>query len=387
MSPLHRLCVLLVALLPVLVTSLPAHARSDTDPATTKRELEQVKKRIDKLQQAIKSTRSERSAAENELKKVEQEIGSTRGKLREVQAQQNEAQAQLAKLEAQQKELHAAMERQRSAMRGDIVAAYRSGRQEYLKLVLNQEEPERLSRLMKYYDYFRGARLQRLNAFNQTLSDIASNEIQIQDRMAELDTLKTDLEAEQEQLQEAQGRRKSLLAKLDSSLQNRTAQVGQLKANQSELEKVLRAVQESLADLPANLGQKPFASLAGKLKWPTSGRMLYRFGAYREQGALRWNGVLIGAPPGSAVRAVHNGRVVFSDWMRGFGNLIIIDHGGGYMSLYGHNETFLRGPGDWVRGGETIATSGSSGGQNQAGLYFEIRHKGSPVNPARWCRG
>jgi septal ring factor EnvC (AmiA/AmiB activator) len=163
--------------------------------------------------------------------------------------------------------------------------------------------------------------------------------------------------------------------------------VDQLKANQSALEKVLRAVQESMADLPANLGNSPFASLQGKLKWPAQGRMVHHFGAYREQGALRWNGVLIAAPPGSPVRAVHHGRVVFADWMRGFGNLIIVDHGGGYMSLYGHNESLLKGPGDWVRGGETLATSGNSGGQSQAGLYFEIRHKGTPVNPARWCRG
>lgn len=384
MNPLLRLCVLVCAL---LLAGVPALARSDADPATTKRELDQVKKRIDQLQKTINSTRSQRSSAENALKKVEQNIGNTRRKLRDVQSQQNQAQAQLAKLEAEQKALRAAIERQREAMRADIVAAYRSGRQEYLKLVLNQEEPERLSRLMKYYDYFRAARLQRLNTFNQTLADIASNESQIAERMTELDSLRSDLEAEQARLQQSQKERKSLLAKLDSSLKGHTAQVGQLKANQSELEKVLRAVQQSLADLPHHLGNQPFASLKGKLKWPSRGRLLHRYGSQREQGALRWNGVLLGSPAGSAVHAVHHGRVVFADWMRGFGNLIIVDHGGGYMSLYGHNDSLLKSPGDWVRGGETIATSGNSGGQTQAGLYFEIRHKGNPVNPAIWCRG
>jgi septal ring factor EnvC (AmiA/AmiB activator) len=387
MNPLRRLCVLLLALLPALAGSLPALAASENaDPVKTKKELQQVKNRIEQLQKVIKTTQTQRSAAENDLKKVEQEIGATQRKLRDVQTQQSEAQTELDQLRAKQAELNAARERQRNAMRADITAAYRSGRQEYLKLVLNQESPELVSRLMKYYDYFRSARLERMSAFNQTLAEIASNESRIHTRMAELETLKADLVAEQERLQKAQERRKSLLATLDSSLQNRTAQVGQLKANQSNLEKVLRAVQESMADLPTNLGNSPFASLQGKLKWPTQGRMIHRFGAYREQGALRWNGVLIGAPSGSAVRAVHHGRVVFADWMRGFGNLIIVDHGRGYMSLYGHNESLLKSPGDWVRGGETIATSGSSGGQSQPGLYFEIRYKGSPVNPARWCR-
>lgn len=382
MNSLPSLCLLLLALL----ASPLVQAGGESDPATTKRELEQVKKRIDQLQKAIATTRSQRSAAENALKKAEQDIGNIRRKLRDVQSQQSQAQAQLAQLENERTALRAAVERQRDAMRADVVAAYRSGRQEYLKLLLNQEDPARLSRTLKYYEYFRTARLQRLDAFSQTLADLAHTESEIEARVAELARLRTDLEAEQARLQQAQEQRKSVLAQLDSALKDRTAQVNQLKANQAELEKVLRAVQESLADLPHHLGSAPFASLKGKLKWPTQGRVLHSFGSQREQGALRWNGVLLGAPAGSAVHAVHHGRVVFADWMRGFGNLIIVDHGGGYMSLYGHNDSLLKSPGDWVRGGEAIATSGNSGGQSQAGLYFEIRHKGAPVNPALWCR-
>lgn len=388
MTRLRRLTVVLFALQLGMFCSVHAWAKSDAaDPVTTKKEIQQVKKRIDQLQQLIKTTQTQRSAAENDLKQAEQDISVTKRKLRDVHAQQNEATTKLAQLETAQAKLKSAKDRQRSAMKADITAAYRSGRQEYLKLVLNQEDPEKVSRLMKYYDYFRAARLDRISAFNQTLSDIASNEEQINARMLELESLKGDLVEEEARLQKAQDRRKSLLAKLDASLKNNSTKVDQLKANQSNLEKVLHTVQESLADLPTSLGSTPFAKLQGKLKWPTQGRLAHRFGAYRENGALRWNGVLIGANPGSAVRAVHHGRVVFADWMRGFGNLIIIDHGGGYMTLYGHNEALLKSPGDWVRGGDTIATSGNSGGQNQAGLYFEIRKNGSPVNPARFCRG
>lgn len=386
MTRLRHLPVLLILL--TLTGNPPAWAAgNNADPATTKKELRQVKQRIEQLQQKIKSTQAQRSSAENELRKTEQEIGATKRKLRDVQTQQRDAETRLVQLEQAQRELIAAKERQRDAMRANISAAYRSGRQEYLKLLLNQEHPDQLSRLMKYYDYFRAARLERIAAFNQTLEDIARNEEEIAARVQELDGLKQTLLAEEERLQQAQQKRKSLLASLDTSLKSSNQQVGQLKANQSELEKVLKAVQESLNDLPSSLGKTPFAQLRGKLKWPTQGRMLHRFGAWREQGALRWNGVLIGADSGSTVRAVHHGRVVFADWMRGFGNLIIVDHGGGYMSLYGHNESLLKSPGDWVRNGDAIALSGNSGGQNRPGLYFEIRYKGKPVNPAQWCKG
>lgn len=364
----------------------PAHA-SKVDPVTAKKELRQMQQRIERLQQQIKSTQTQRSSTEEALRKAEKDISATRTKLREVSAAQTRAQAQVQQLQQDQARLNSARNRQKDAMKTDIGAAYRAGRQEYIKLLLNQEDPDKLSRLMKYYEYFRAARLQRINTFNQTLADISANEQQLGERMAELDQLRTQLDDEQQQLNQARDQRKSVLAQLDSTLATNSSQVQTLKSSQKELEKVLRAVQESLNDLPQNLGRKPFAQLQGKLRWPTQGKLLHRFGAYRENGALRWNGVLIGAGSGSAVRAVHQGRVVFADWMRGFGMLIIIDHGGGYLSLYGHNESVAKGPGDWVAGGETIAYSGNSGGQSRAGLYFEIRHQGKPVNPARWCRG
>lgn len=383
--PFHPVLLVLV-LLTIWVGSGPLLADTTADPVKTQRELEQVKKRIQGLQKNIQSTQTQRSSEEKALQKNEQAISAIQRKLRDVQEQQDKGRAEVAQLEDQQASLAKAKERQRAAMRADVITAWRSGRQEYLKLLLNQQDPLQVSRQIKYYDYFRAARLERMTAFNQLLAEMADNETRLQQQLEHLKTLATELASEQEQLQAAKAERKTLLARLDASLKQDSAQVNRLKANQGALEKVLKALQDALSDLPTNLGKQPFAGLRGKLKWPSKGQMLHRFGTAREQGTLRWNGVLIGVPPNSAVRAVHHGRVVFSDWMRGFGNLIIIDHGGGYMSLYGHNESLLKGPGDWVRGGDTIATSGSSGGQNQPGLYFEIRHKGEPVDPARWCR-
>lgn len=362
-------------------------AGKQPDPVATQKELKQVQERLKQVQQTIKTTQGKRSATERELKKAEQAIGASKNRLREVASQQETARQEIARLEAEQQRLEEEKSRQQAAIKANIVAAHRSGRQEYVKMLLNQEDPQQLSRHLKFYDYVRTARRQKIDAFNQTLADLARNQEQIAARVAELDTLHAELDQQQQQLQQAQDQRKVLLAKLDSRLKDSAGQAKQLQANQSNLEKILKAVRDSMADLPRHMGSGPFGKLQGKLRWPTQGRMLRSFGSAREEGALRWNGVLIGVPEGAPVQAVAHGRVVFADWMRGFGNLIIIDHGAGYMSLYGQNESLQKTPGDWVNAGDLIARSGASGGQNQAGLYFEIRHRGKPVNPALWCKG
>ena len=360
---------------------------ASVDPVATKKELQQLQNRIQDLQKDIKRTQSRRSATEQALQKAEQAISDTRRKLREVNRSMTQSEAKLAELRRAQQDLNRAKEAQRAALKQDINAAYRAGRQEYVKLLLNQEQPDKMARLMKYYDYYHQARMARIQAFNQTLRDIKDNEISINEEVAELSTLKQALANEQQQLQAAKERRKQALAKLDSSLKNDASRVTSLKASQAELEEILHQVQATLSDLPSNVGKQPFAQLKGKLAWPSQGRVIKRFGNRRDSGALRWNGVLIRTAEGSTVKAVHHGRVVFSDWMRGFGMLTIVDHGDGYLSLYGHNETLLKSPGDWVDGGEVIAYSGRSGGQEQASLYFEIRKNGKPENPSRWCRG
>ena len=361
-------------------------ASSQVDPVKTKKELQQIKSRISQLQDKIKSTLTQRDAAEKQLEQTEEDISNIRRKMRDAQAAQDQARKKLAELRQTQQQLNQAKARQKAALAADVNAAFRAGREEYIKLLLNQEDPEKLSRQLKYYQYFRDARIQRIDAFNNTLNAIADNEIQINGRVAELDTLKTQLSQEQDRLTNAQQRRQTLLAGLNSALKDSNSRVNQLKSNQADLEKVLQAVQESLSDLPRNLGSHPFGSLKGKLRWPSPGRISHHFGSMRDNGVMRWNGVLIDSPNGSPIRSIQNGRVVFAGWMRGFGNLIIVDHGGGYLSLYGHAESLLKSPGDWIRAGDTIALTGDSGGLNPPGLYFEIRHNGKPVNPARWCR-
>ena len=319
---------------------------ASVDPVATKKELQQIQSRIQDLQKEIKRTQSRRSSTEEALKKSEEAISNTRRKLREVNRSMAQSDAKLAQLRQSQQQLNRAKEAQRSALKQDINAAYRAGRQEYVKLLLNQEQPDKLARQMKYYDYYHQARMQRIQAFNQTLAEIKANEVQINEEVAQLSSLKSELADEQQRLQSAKEQRKQALAKLDDSLKNDASRVSSLKANQSELEAVLHRVQATLSDLPSNVGKQSFAKLKGKLAWPSQGRVVKRFGNRRESGSLRWNGVLISTQEGSTVKAVHHGRVVFSDWMRGFGMLTIVDHGDGYLSLYGHNETLLKSPGD-----------------------------------------
>jgi len=380
---IRLLAILLIGL--ALSRAFPVWA--NVDPVATKKELQKIQSRIQDLQKEIKRTQNRRSETEQALQKAERAISDTRRKLRDANQSMARSEAKLQELRSAQRNLNQAKDAQRAALKQDINAAYRSGRQEYVKLLLNQEQPDKMARLMKYYDYFHQARMERITAFNQTLNDIKSNEVSINEEVTQLVTLKADLNQEQQRLQDAKEQRKLALAKLDSSLQSDASKVTSLKTSQNELEEILHQVQTTLSDLPSNIGKQPFSKLKGKLSWPSQGRVVKRFGNRRESGSLRWNGVVISTQEGSQVKAVHYGRVVFSDWMRGFGMLTIVDHGDGYLSLYGHNETLLKSPGDWVDSGEAIAYSGRSGGQDQASLYFEIRKNGKPVNPSHWCRG
>ncbi len=356
------------------------------DPRKTERELKQIKNRIKALQQQISKTRKRRSEFEQSLRAAEQQIGAVKRKLRHIRQQLANSTQAIEHLQQQQKHLEHQQHTQKSALIRDIQAAYRTGRQEYLKLLLNQQEPEKLARVLKYYEYFHQARLQRIQEYNKVLLEITENRENLKNEVARLNRLQESLQQRKAELETAQKSRKQALASLNKALDTKDKHLKSLQSSQQELQKLLKALRETLADLPSNIGNTPFNKARGKLRWPVAGRITNRFGSRREGGKLRWNGVFIKAQPGSPVKAVHRGRVVFSDWMRGYGLLTIIDHGDDYLSLYAHNESLLKEPGDWVEANETIAYAGNSGGNSKTGLYFEIRHRGRPKNPSIWCR-
>jgi septal ring factor EnvC (AmiA/AmiB activator) len=215
---------------------------------------------------------------------------------------------------------------------------------------------------------------------------VVQNDIQLKSQT--LTALQEEQRQQAAQLEVQRQNREQVLVQLNTQLDNQGGELKHLQTDEKQLQALVRSLQELLSDIPVEASQqKPFKALKGQLRWPARGQLVKRFGSLRGNSGLKWQGVLIEAPEGGQVRAVSKGRVAFADWMRGFGLLLIIDHGDGYMSLYGQNEALYKEVGEWVDSGEVVATLGASGGQTEAGLYFEIRHNGHPVNPLSWCAG
>ena len=337
--------------------------------------LELLRDRITGLRAQMDSTSGERTELSKALQQAEQQIGRLARKLRVLEELRNE--------QAQQQR---ALAEQRRALARQVNAAYAMGRQERLKILLNQQDPATVSRMMVYYDYLNRARAQKMDNIRRQMERLAQTEYEIQLEQRQLAYLQREQQDELAAMRESQAIRQDVVARLTRELQDQGRQLDRLQADERDLKTLIRGLEEALADIPASHPQQiEFAGLRGRLPWPARGRIVKRFGAPK-LGNLVWDGVMISAPEGQEVRAVHHGRVAFADWLRGFGLLLIVDHGDGYMTLYGHNQSLFKEAGDWVEVNEPVALVGSSGGQEQAGVYFGIRHQGRAVNPAKWCR-
>lgn len=379
----------------LLLAAAPVYA-ADSD--ATRGQLEKIKAEMGKLQNTLKQFQGERERLQGDLRKSEVDIGSSQKKILEIQRELQRQQQELEKLEQERKTLQQSKTTQQEHISQQVRAAYQLGRQNKMKALLNQEDPDKVSRAMTYYDYFNRARAEQIDAYIDIISQLDAMQPQIEEKAETLRSAKAELDKQHKQLLSAKAERTNTYAKLSATIQSKDEQLKQLGRDRGALEQVLKKIErEALAQAKAQKTQKtlpttgvggnrPFRELRGKLPWPVAGTAGNRFGNQRDGTALRWQGVNINAREGESVRAIHSGKVVFADWLRGSGLLIIIDHGDGYLSLYAHNQTLLRDTGDTVTGGDVIATVGNSGGQEQAGLYFEIRHKGTPTDPAAWCR-
>jgi len=252
-------------------------------------------------------------------------------------------------------------------------------------LLLNQEEPSRISRLLQYHDYIVGAQVEKLEIYLSTIDKLEQVTRRINDSAERLEEQQSRLDKRFIALKQTQSERLATLSLLNNELKTKDGALSKLQADRQRLERLLEEATRALANivLPQR-DTRPFATVKGDLALPSQGRIVNRYGSARLGGALRWDGFFMTGEMGSPVNAVHYGRVIFSDYMRGHGLLLIIDHGDGYMSLYAHNLTLLKETGDWVAADEPIATMGNTGGQTQAGLYFELRYQGKTVNPHRW---
>jgi septal ring factor EnvC (AmiA/AmiB activator) len=357
------------------------------DMQTRHAELERLRQRIAALQGELNVDRGRYDALITELRRVERNIGRIGRSINELMGQLAGQEKKLVKLQQRRGELQSSITEQRRHLAGQIRAAYAMGRQEYFKILLNQEDPSAVGRTLTYYDYLNKARSHRIENLNSTVDELEQVRRELDSESARLHELRTQREQEKREMEASRKERKGVVASLQSEISSKDKQLNGLMADENELKSLLKALTRALADIPAEPGDhKPFGTLKGKLKWPTSGSRLVAYGESRKLGKLRWQGVLIGGKEGQEVHAVSHGRVAFADWLRGYGLLLIIDHGDGYMSLYGHNQSLYREVGDWVERGEAIAAVGNSGGTDKSALYFEIRKDGKPTDPVRWCR-
>lgn len=390
--------------------------------AETQQQLDAAQKDVAELKKLLEAIQKEKSGVQGELKKTESEMGQLEKQVKGLQQELNKSNEELKRLDTEKKKLQQSRLEQQRLIGIQARAAYQGGQQEYLKLLLNQQNPEKFSRTLTYYDYLSQARLEQLATFNETLRQLANVEQDIANQQNQLNEQKSALDGRREQLAEARKERQLALAKLNKDLSARDQKLKARQQEQAQLGNVLKTIEATLArqareaaearrlalaaEQARAKGDKAgpgadgplvsssgatyggnFASARGKLPWPVNGRLAARFGTARGgDERTKWDGVLISAGAGSQVHAVHGGRVVFADWLRGAGLLVILDHGNGYLSLYGHNQSLLKDAGQIVKAGEAIATVGTSGGQNTPALYFAIRQQGRPSDPAQWCR-
>ncbi|QKZ02624.1 MULTISPECIES: murein hydrolase activator EnvC family protein [Pseudomonas] len=426
---------MLRALIALALTCLLSTAYAD-DREQTQQQLDATKQDIAELKKQLSQVQEQKNGVQKDLRGTETQMGKLEKQVEALQQELKKTQGELDRLALQKDQLQHSKTEQQHLIAIQARAAYQGGRQEYLKLLLNQQNPEKFARTLTYYDYMSNARMAQLKQFNETLRQLGNVEKDIAGQQAQLLAQQSSLDSQRQDLDKVRKERQAALAKLNDSYKQQDQKLAARQQDQEDLAKVLKTIEETLArqareaeearqkallaqqeaerqrqrenaqanadDEPkrpktvpgalvssggANFGG-PFAAGRGKLPWPVDGRLLARFGETRGDDArTKWDGVMISAPAGTQVRAVHGGRVVFADWLRGAGLLVILDHGDGYLSLYGHNQSLLKGAGDVVKAGEAISTVGSSGGQDTPALYFAIRQQGRPSDPAQWCRG
>ena len=347
--------------------------------------LDILQSNISELQKTLTARNEQQTDLETDLERVETEASTLNTSIRELSNNIKTVEKQLIGKQKEKANLEVNISGQNDAIIAQLRSAQKIGDQEPIKLLLNQEDPQKIARMFKYYDYFLQARSAKIEqylisvtALNDIIQSISSNKL-------ELISAKDSLSKNQVNLKTNITQRENTLRKLQLAVANDQQKLTDLKRQRRELETLLNEVETAVADLILPTNSLPFTSRKGELEWPTKGKLTQRYGAQRN-GPVQWQGWLIKVSAGAAVKTVHQGRIVFSNYLRGFGLLLIIDHGDGYMTLYGHNQELLKDTGDWVQTNEIIARAGNTGGLSAPALYFEIRSQGQPTNPKKWLQ-
>jgi len=394
LTKLSSLSMPVFSLLLILSCSLlapPLYANTDnlTSTEKTNKQKQDNQKRLNDIHKAIAAQKDnifkgtkQRTSLEKQLKKDDLAIAAVAKSINETKQNLNTTQAKIVELSKTKRQLQAQKKSQERLLGQQLRSAYTTGHHDYLKLLLNQDQSEKIQRTLSYYQYLNQARIDEIQQFQQTLATLLEVTGQHQDEIENLKALEVKQVQQKRNLDKTKVQRRKTLQALNKKLLSSNEQLAKLTAEESNLNYALQKL-ESL--IQAEFDLLGLSKLKKKLAWPVKGKLRHRFGT-RKQGYLKWKGVLISAPIGRQVETIHNGTILFSDWLKGYGLLTVIDHGNGYMSLYAHNQALLKSVGDRVETGEAIALVGQSGGQDQPGVYFEIRHQGKAVNPKLWCR-
>ncbi|MBU6379133.1 MAG: peptidoglycan DD-metalloendopeptidase family protein [Gammaproteobacteria bacterium] len=368
----------------VLAGAALVSVASAQDAVRAEAELRQLRAEIERIRGQVAKDAAERDRLTRALRTAETAANKARGELDRLRGERQSREQRRNELARQKADRERDLGRERAELAAQLRAAYLIGREEPLKLFLNQQDPARAGRMFAYYGYFGRARAGQLAAIEGRVREIDVLDADLGNEQQRIQRLEQAQKSEVSRLEKARSERGDVLATLTAESKARSASLQRLQREQAALEKLLRELRRAGQKFPTD-SRSPFAGMRGKLAWPTTGKLVARFGE-RRAGSVKWDGVLIAADRGTPVRAVYRGRVVYADWLAGLGLLLIIDHGGGYLSLYGHNEQLFRAVGDQVAPGDTIAGVGDSGGRAQPELYFEIRQAARPLDPAPWFK-
>lgn len=375
-----RLMALLAFALTFSLGAVPAASEQEVTPA----QIEALKERIEDIDGWLADAEKDRSSLERQLADAERKISRLTRERRSLREQVKKQQQRLAGLQGEERDLTQTLERQRESLKQQIRTAWMEGDASAVKVLLNEINPDNIARTMTYYEYLSRDTVGRLEAFQKSLQELKVTQAAVQSTRAELAKTEAGVIKRQQELQASRQERQITLAALNKDISNRRSEKDELESDRKRLQKLLSEVQQAIASIPSPNESQPFPSLRNKLPWPAKGKVTSRFGDKYADGKLSRNGLLIQTSEDAEVKAIHYGRVVFANWLRGFGLITIIDHGDGYMTLYGHSSSLFTSPGDWVAAGEAIALAGRTGGTESPALYFEVRHNGKPDNPGRW---
>ena len=367
-----------------------------TAQAGQQEELENLRSRIVAMQRDMDKTSESKAEAADALRESERAISDVNRQLAALATAQRIADNKLNILQSQQQQLATSMSGQQVLLGRLLYQQYLGGQQEYAKLLLSNQDPNQVARDVQYYRYIARDRASWLNTMRANLRKINDLKEATREQRAALTAVQAEQKTQQQSLRQRQHERQQTLIKISQQLRGQRREIHRLQRDENRLAQLVEKITQMLAhpkstsifrndNLPDDrYDGKPFAQLKGKLSIPVKGDITNRFGAKRTDSTVLWKGIFVRATTGQPVKAIAAGRVVFADWLRGFGNLLIIDHGKGYMSLYGDNETLYKQVGDELRGGDTIATVGNSGGNEDSGLYFELRLESKPLDPLKW---